>query len=184
MPTRRLLAVSVGVLALALPTAAQAGTVTGFPPTYTGADVAETVNATTSGHPIILQGDEVLLGGAAQCTPNPAPTRLDCQPATTVSINTLGGDDTIVASALSGTNLLADGGVGDDEIRDGAGNDTITGGAGGDRFSAGPGSDVYNGGDGDDTIYYSDRAGAVTIALNGTAVSGEAGEGDTVGGDV
>jgi Ca2+-binding RTX toxin-like protein len=184
MPTRRLLAVSVGALALALPTAAQAGTVTGIGSNaYTGTDAdSETVTLTIDGTKTAFAASGIQFGPGG-CTANP-PDRVDCFTTATTTVNTLGGDDTIVASALSGTNLLADGGVGDDEIRDGAGNDTITGGAGGDRFFAGPGSDVYSGGDGDDTVYYSDRAGAVTIALNGTAVSGEAGEGDTVGGDV
>src|SRR4051794_2069904 len=130
MPTLRLVAVSVAALALASPTAAQAGTVTGSPPTYPGADAPETVSASTSGNLIVLEGDEVLLGGGAQCTPNPAPTRLDCQPANTVAINTLGGDDTIAASELTGTSLVVDAGVGGDGISDGAGNDAINGGPG------------------------------------------------------
>ena len=121
MPTLRLLAASAAALALALPSAAQAGTVTGFPPVYTGSDAPETVNAFTSGGLIVLDGDEVKLGGGAQCTPNPDPTRLDCQPSTTLSVNVLGGDDRIDASMLTGTNLVADGGVGGDYILDGAG---------------------------------------------------------------
>ena len=106
------------------------------------------------------------------------------KPSTTLSVNVLGGDDRIDASMLTGTDLVADGGVGGDYILDGAGNDTINGGPGGDVNIAGGGSDVFNGGDGDDTADYSGRATPVSIALNGQAVSGAAGEGDVVGADV
>ena len=97
-----------------------------------GSDVPETVNAFTSGNLIVLEGDEVLLGGGAQCTPNPMPTRLDCQPAPTLTASLLGGEDRIDASMLTGANLVADGGLGGDYILDGTGNDTLSGGPGGD----------------------------------------------------
>jgi len=184
MPTLRLLAASAATLALALPSAAQAGTVTGFPPVYGGSDVPETVNAFTSGNLIVLEGDEVLLGGGAQCTPNPMPTRLDCQPAPTLTASLLGGEDRIDASMLTGANLVADGGLGGDYILDGTGNDTLSGGPGGDVWEANVGTDTFSGGDGDDTADYSKRGVAVTIRLDGTAVSGAPGENDTVGADV
>ena len=131
MPTLRLLAASAAALALALPSAAQAGTVTGFPPVYGGSDVPETVNAFTSGGLIVLEGDEVLLGGGAHVRhPNPIRPGSIFQPCDDVVRQPARRGDRIDASMLTGTNLVADGGLGGDYILDGAGNDTIIGGPG------------------------------------------------------
>ena len=59
---------------------------------------------------------------------------------------------------LTGTNLVADGGLGGDYILDGAGNDTLSGGPGGDVWIADGGTDMFSGGDGDDTADYTGAA--------------------------
>jgi Ca2+-binding RTX toxin-like protein len=65
-----------------------------------------------------------------------------------IVINGLGGDDVIEASGLSGMQLIANGGDGDDVLIGSAGNDTLTGGAGDDVLIGGPGQDILDGGPG------------------------------------
>jgi hypothetical protein len=182
----RLVAVSAGALALALPSAALAGTVSSMgntSNTYQGSDVEERVTIRTEGGTTVFESSAIGLGGPG-CMQVDGDTAT-CPTAATTIVNTLAGDDTIVAGGVgAGTALQIDAGVGGDYITDGAGNDTINGGPGGDNWIAGGGSDVFNGGDGDDTADYSGRGNPVTILLNGQAASGEAGEGDTVGADV
>lgn len=89
-----------------------------------------------------------------------------------LTINDLGGNDTLDASALS-ANLLTlniNGGAGDDLIFGSLGNDSITGGAGGDKVFMGPGDDtfVWNTGDGSDVVEGQD--GTDTLLFNGAAV--------------
>ena len=184
MPTLRLVAACAGVLALACPTAAQAGSVRNVngSNTYEGSDVPEEVTISTNGPTTTFISDGIgigpgacLLGGGNQ---------VDCTTTPTTTATTLAGDDRIDASGLTMSALVADGGLGGDYILDGAGNDTVNGGAGNDVNIAGGGADVFNGGDGDDTVDYSGRGAAVTINLNGGAVSGQAGEGDTISPDV
>ena len=180
----RLAAVIAAALVLALPTAAHAGAVrnVGGSNTYEGSDDPEEVTISTTGAQTAFVSDGIGIGPGA-CTPNGA-GEVDCFTTPTTTATTLGGDDRIDASLLTGSSLLAEGGLGGDYILDGAGNDTINGGPGGDVDIAGLGSDVFAGGDGDDTVDYSGRGVPVTIRLDGTPVSGQAGEGDTVGADV
>src|SRR3954451_20673464 len=116
MPTFRLLAVSAGALALALPTVASAGTVSGIGSnTYTGSDAdGETVTLTIDGTKTAFAAAGIQFGPGG-CTPNGA-DRVDCFTTASTVVNTLGADDRIDASGLSGTNLVADGGVGGDYI--------------------------------------------------------------------
>ena len=90
------------------------------------------------------------------------------------TINANPGDDNI------------DGGADNDRIDASDGNDTIAGGSGSDFIIPGIGTDSVSGGSGRDTVSYEDRDGsaAMTIALSGQAVSGAAGENDTLGTDV
>ena len=64
-------------------------------------------------------------------------------------INGLGGDDVITASGLSGIQLTADGGVGNDVLIGSPGNDTLLGGAGDDVLIGDSGADILDGGTGD-----------------------------------
>jgi Ca2+-binding RTX toxin-like protein len=63
-------------------------------------------------------------------------------------INGLGGDDAIIASGLTGIQLTANGGDGDDVVIGSPGNDILTGGAGDDILIGGGGLDVLDGGSG------------------------------------
>jgi Ca2+-binding RTX toxin-like protein len=67
-------------------------------------------------------------------------------------INGLGGDDVITASTLTGIQLTADGGQGDDVLIGSPGNDTLLGGAGDDVLIGGPGADILDGGTGDNVL--------------------------------
>ena len=157
----RLLTVSAVALALALPSAAQAGTVRFDAATtsnlYTGSDDSESLTLRIDGLNTVFEATGAVLGGPGPCTQNGA-DRVDCATAMTTTVNALGADDTIDASPLSGTSLIVDAGLGGDYVTDGAGNDTIGGGPGNDVNINGPGTDVFNGGDGDDTVDYSDAA--------------------------
>ncbi|HEY6887281.1 MAG TPA: calcium-binding protein [Solirubrobacter sp.] len=186
MSLKRLVALSAGALILALPSAAQAGTVAGngtVSNTYTGSDVDERVTIRTEGGDTVFVSSAIGLGGPG-CMQVDGETAT-CPTAAATIVNTLAGDDTIDAGGLgAGTSLQVDAGLGGDYITDGAGNDTISGGPGGDVWIAGAGNDVFAGGDGDDTVDYSGRGNPLTVMLNGQPVSGEAGEADTVGADV
>jgi Ca2+-binding RTX toxin-like protein len=72
----------------------------------------------------------------------------------TVQINGLGGADVIEASGVgaNGSNLVLNGGDGDDVLVGSAGNDTILGGAGDDVLLGNGGIDVLDGGPGNNVV--------------------------------
>ncbi|MCE9573092.1 MAG: calcium-binding protein [Deltaproteobacteria bacterium] len=97
-----------------------------------------------------------------------------------------GAGNAATGAAFAGV-LTLYGGEGDDTLRGGAGADIYYGGNGNDTFVGGPsadGGDVVSGGAGIDTMDYGARAAAVTVAIDGTANDGAAGEDDDIGGDV
>jgi len=67
-------------------------------------------------------------------------------------INGLGGNDVIAASGLSGMQLTANGGDGDDVLIGSFGNDTLTGGPGDDVLLGNGGQDVLDGGSGSNVV--------------------------------
>jgi Ca2+-binding RTX toxin-like protein len=67
-------------------------------------------------------------------------------------INGLGGDDVITATGLTGIQLIANGGDGNDDIIGGSAPATLTGGAGNDVLIGNSGSDVLDGGSGDNIV--------------------------------
>src|SRR5262249_55712233 len=67
-------------------------------------------------------------------------------------INGLDGNDVIEATGLSGMQLTANGGNGDDVLIGSFGNDTLTGGPGDDVLIGNGGQDVLDGGPGSNTI--------------------------------
>ncbi len=88
-------------------------------------------------------------------------------------INSLGGADTVDASALPAglIQLTLNGGAGNDQLIGSQGNDTIIGGPGVDALIGGPGDDVFpwNPGDGSDVI--EGQGGVDTMLFNGANVS-------------
>ena len=90
-----------------------------------------------------------------------------------LTVNGLGGDDRVDASALP-ANLIAlslNGGAGSDVLIGSAGNDLINGGTGNDVALMGAGDDtfVWNPGDGSDTV--EGQSGFDTMLFNGANVS-------------
>jgi Ca2+-binding RTX toxin-like protein len=90
-----------------------------------------------------------------------------------LTINGLGGDDTINASQLRAgqIKLTINGGDGNDLITGSAGDDFVTGGRGNDTALLGGGNDtfVWNPGDGSDTV--DGQTGADTLLFNGANVN-------------
>jgi hypothetical protein len=109
-----------------------------------------------------------------------------------VNINLGSGNDTInlsnltkpttIQGALGNDNIT--GGNGNDYINGGGDNDTINGSAGNDILDGGGNNDSILGGTGLDTADYSTRTAAVTATIDGTGGNGQAGENDTLGGDI
>ena len=92
------------------------------------------------------------------------------------------GDDILAGSAADNT---LTGGLGDDRLVGLAGNDDLDGEDGSDTVSGGEGADRMTPGDDSDgrdmdTLDYSDRAGGVTLTVDGRANDGVGGEGDSV----
>ena len=105
-----------------------------------------------------------------------------------ITVNGLGGNDTITADANlpAGFVFAIDGGDGDDTITGGPGNDmilggagvdTLNGGGGNDTLAGGPGADIHFGGPGDDTMIWDPgdgndtmegQAGTDTMLFNGS----------------
>ena len=108
---------------------------------------------------------------------------VDVNGALTLSVNGLGGPDTITAFnglAALGIPIILDGGEGDDTITGsdaaetifgGAGNDVVSGGTGNDVVFLGEGNDTYtwNPGNGSDTV--EGEGGSDTLVFNGANIS-------------
>jgi Ca2+-binding RTX toxin-like protein len=90
-----------------------------------------------------------------------------------LTVNALGGDDTVNASALQAgkISLTINGGAGADTLTGSQGNDLVIGGAGNDVAFMGTGDDtfVWNPGDGSDTV--EGQGGHDTLQFNGANVN-------------
>jgi Ca2+-binding RTX toxin-like protein len=91
----------------------------------------------------------------------------------TLTVNGLGGNNTIDASALmpGQINLVINSGDGNDTITGSAGNDVISGGRGADTAFMGTGDDtfIWNPGDGNDTV--EGQGGIDTLQFNGANIA-------------
>jgi Ca2+-binding RTX toxin-like protein len=91
----------------------------------------------------------------------------------TLTVNALGGDDTVDASNLAANTigLIINGGAGNDTITGSAGADLVNGGQGNDTALLGAGDDtfVWNPGDGSDVV--DGQAGNDTLLFNGANVA-------------
>ncbi|MDA0184560.1 Ig-like domain-containing protein [Solirubrobacter phytolaccae] len=90
------------------------------------------------------------------------------------------GNDVLTAGGRSDT---LDGGDGDDDLDGSSGNDVLRGGEGNDILTPNTGTDGVSGGEGVDTVTYNRRV-ALSLSLDGLANDGEAGENDLIGTDV
>jgi Ca2+-binding RTX toxin-like protein len=84
-----------------------------------------------------------------------------------IVINGLGGDDVINATGLTGMQLTANGGDGDDILVGSSGVDTLTGGPGDDTLIGNGGQDILDGGPGNNTTIQSATVPPVNVALLG-----------------
>ena len=89
-----------------------------------------------------------------------------------------GARDTILEAEV------LEGGDGPDSLTGSAAGERLIGGGGDDTLRGLAGADVLEGGAGSDRADYADRGAPVTATLDGTGGDGEAGEGDTIAGDV
>ena len=94
-------------------------------------------------------------------------------------INGLGGDDVINASGLSGMQLVANGGDGDDVLIGGHGGNTLIGGNGDDILIGGTGVDVLDGGPGANVLIPGSGAPRLAQAMASTFVTDGGSHGDT-----
>jgi iron transport multicopper oxidase len=101
-----------------------------------------------------------------------------------------GGNDTL-DGGTSDDKLL--GGTGNDALRGASGNDSLSGedgddsldgGTGDDALDGGIGTDAMTGGSGIDKVTYAGRTAKVVLDARGGAVSGEAGENDSIADDI
>ena len=127
-----------------------------------GGNTADAIQISTRGSSVVVNGL------AARTTVSGMDPSLD-----RLTVNGLGGDDTIDASHLHAgqINLTINGGDGNDTIKGSAGDDTVIGGRGNDVALLGGGNDTYvwNPGDGSDTV--DGQAGADTLVFNGANVN-------------
>jgi Ca2+-binding RTX toxin-like protein len=124
------------------------------PGSGTGDGQADTVvvNGTNGADAVTVAGDAsgtTVIGLATQVNITGAEAAND-----RLIVNTLGGDDVLVASGLAvgAIGLTGDGGDGDDVLIGGGGNDVLLGGDGDDVLIGGPGLDTLNGGAGDNIL--------------------------------
>jgi hypothetical protein len=106
MSTLRLVVACACALVLVVPSAAQAGTVknvTGSN-TYEGSDVGEELTLAITGGLTNFTADGISFGPVG-CTQN-GDRQVDCFTTPTTTALTLGGDDRIDGSLLTGTNLV------------------------------------------------------------------------------
>ncbi|MBE3638840.1 calcium-binding protein [Mangrovicoccus algicola] len=93
---------------------------------------------------------------------NLGPFSLDIRNTERLTVNGLGGDDTVDASGLGAglVDLRVDGGAGRDVLIGSAGDDALLGGAGRDLLIGGKGNDLMRGGAGADTMVWNNGDGS------------------------
>ena len=123
-----------------------------------------TVDGTDRSDQIAVTGAD----GSASVTGLPATVNIaNAEPANdTLTVNALGGNDNVDASALAATvfeQLTVDGGDRNDTIAGSQGADVLLGGAGNDSVDGNQGSDVALLGDGNDTFVWDPGDGSDTV---------------------
>jgi Ca2+-binding RTX toxin-like protein len=110
------------------------------------------VNGTNGEDVVFVNGN---VGGVSVLGLSAVVTIRNAEPsADRLTVNLLGGDDVLDASALEATGILltGDGGANDDVLTGGDGVDTLLGGDGDDVLIGGLGADVLDGGTGDNVV--------------------------------
>jgi Ca2+-binding RTX toxin-like protein len=111
-----------------------------------------------------------------------------------ITVNLLGGADTLATAENVVKPMNVSGGEGDDRLQTGGGNDTVHGNAGNDTINGsagndslfgddnndtmdgGSGADSFNGGGGFDTVTYASRTAGVRVTLDNVANDGTPGQ--------
>jgi hypothetical protein len=160
-PSRRRwpVALAFTIIALAIPSAASAGTVSvvngtltfsAAPGEFNGIDVAPSGD----GYAVTDFNNGVTPAAGSDCTQTNSNT-VDCPLGSgiTAIALTLGDEaDSDSIDASIGLPVTVSGGTGDDDVEGGPGNDTLDGGPGDDTVNGGDGNDDINGGTGLDTL--------------------------------
>ena len=103
-----------------------------------------------------------------------------CLDADNLTVNALGGNDTVIDYGSNNTINL---GTGADEYDGAGGNDgTVNGDGGNDELTGTPGEDTLSGGDGDDTIIGGAANDIISGGVGADTLNGEAG-GDSISGE-
>jgi hypothetical protein len=153
---KRLLLLSIALLALLAPAAAYAA-----PKTYTvllaGGDEANMIRIWLSpdGREYVIDSVVQLeVGGDVCAHPESQPNELVC-PAPSIGgfeVNSGGGDDRVSVAEQVSIPVTMRGGAGDDTLLGGSGPDKLIGGEGDDRLVGGRGDDILYGGEGKDVL--------------------------------
>jgi Ca2+-binding RTX toxin-like protein len=162
---KRLLLISLALVALLAPGAAQA-----MPKSYTvllaGGEEANTIKIWLSedGRQYVIDSVVQLEVGGSVCThplENPYELVCDAPSIAGFEVNAGGGDDRVGVAKDVGVPVTMRGGAGDDflvggmaadKLIGGSGDDRLVGWRGGDLLYGGPGNDVLIGGPGDDAL--------------------------------
>ena len=164
MAARRVLAVGFGVLGLAFPAAATAGTVvrTDASIAYdvSGGAAPEEITLAVNGPTATVRSSLGLTGNG--CDAQNDPLVIDCPLAPLFAISLTPFNDAVTWETASATTPISarggaggdrlDGALGNDLLAGDDGDDTINGSAGNDTLDGGPGSDYIDDGAGDDSV--------------------------------
>jgi hypothetical protein len=187
MRALRLVAAGIGVVVLALPGQALAGTVTRTEAAITydadpATGVGERVDIGIENGLAFVYSDRGVTG-SFPCTEDP-PNRVDCPLTPAFIVNFLGFNDSLGAEEVTGpATLEAHGRGGDDNLSGTPNADRLFGDEGGDSLYGGAGNDLLDGAAGDDYLYDGDGDDSVSGGPNNDTITPGGGRDTFSGGD-
>lgn len=146
----------IAALALALPAAALAGTVTFAPTAITydadpGSGAPESIGLQVDSGRAVMRSDRGFSSVPAEC--NQDVDVIDCDPAAGWVVRLLGFEDSVSTDGVVGAMTIeAHGGAGGDNLSGAVNADRLFGDDGGDSIDAKEGNDLLDGGAGDDSL--------------------------------
>jgi Ca2+-binding RTX toxin-like protein len=153
---KKLLLISLALLALSAPAAAPAATQTYTVLLAGGAEESNIrIWLTSDGREYVIDSvAELEVGGEVCAHGEGKPNELVC-PAPSIAgfeVNAGGGNDHVTVAGKVTVPVTMRGGAGDDRLTGGAGDDKLVGGYGRDRLEGGEGDDLLIGGEGNDVL--------------------------------